>query len=1199
MVKQRRGAGYWYVCLAMLVAGLLMSAGVSAQTFRGTILGTVGDPTGGVISGVSISAKNTATGLTRTTLTSDDGSYSIPELPIGTYDVTASKTGFQTAVATGVSVEIARDRHVEFTLKPGNVNQRVEVTEEAQAAVETTNNNLGISFQNKEIVDLPVNGRDIDKLYIMTPGVTGDPSGSGGSPGSYGQFSANGNRDRANNFLLDGTDMNDSFRNLPAINQGAVFAIPGTVLPVESIAEVRVLTNYDAEYGRSSGSVVNIVTKSGTNDIHGSVFEYFRNSVLNARNFFDTEGPKDAFRNNQFGGAVGGPLIKNRTFFYLSYEGQREGLGLTSLNVVPTLADYQTAVTNLGGNAAACTTTVIACINGQPAGVINPVTSNLYNFCNTKGGCSGGTSPWPAANLSTPVNGFNNVSSDPSKNDVNSVIAKIDHAFNSSNSITGRYFYGRSDQSLPLGTGGGNNIPNTNTESPTNVNLVSVSFTSVLSPTKFNEARFGFNRFSEGFFPQDAGLFGNPNTSIGLNTCLGLLVGDSFANCGAASLASASPNDYGLPQMTFGSGLSGLGSSRFSNPRHRIDRNYQFVDNFSWKHGKNDVKFGGEYRHTSVDSFQDLNFRGRLKFDDLTGFLGGNVVGGAINYGTTQRYTHQDSMGFFIQDSYQLSPHITVNAGLRWDYYGVIREGGGAISSYDPAVGLVAMNQPYKPDYNNFAPRLSVAWDPTGKGKTVVRAGVAMFYDTFSFDYFLAQLYENTNNLGPAYNPIGGNPVLQGFVSGTPLAVNVPVFDNTAAALGVDTSDASTVGKLVTPYVYNISLNVQHELGWNTVLQVGYVGTYGRKLQRILDVNQPSNAAVTAFDNTCVDFSLGVSNPTGLPISNCLLGNTVPRNFNNIGNAFPQLPGQDNNAAIMSPFAPQTPFYLQKLQTSARSQYHSLQVQLTQRNWHGLTQQIDYTWSHSLDDASDGQDFVPHVGQPNDSTDPHNSNYGPSNFDVRNHFVWSATYAFPKISSWGRWGEGFRVSSVVTLMSGHPWELVNALDDYDGSGEFFGRPDMVGKPVYNSGNPFQYLNLTSFAVQCTLDGTGAFASNCLSGTRHFGSEGRNALIGPAFRQWDFAFIKDTKLTENLTLQLRMDAFNLLNHPNFSNPLLPSFFADISGFATPDPATGRFTGFTAGQTPFFPIVATIDSGIGNPILGSGGPRSFQFAAKLIF
>jgi len=1224
MLRRQRRSWYFQVCVAVAVAaGLAVCLPAAAQTFRGSIIGTVSDPAGAVIAGATVTAKNTATGLVRTTQTSSDGTYSIPELTVGNYQVTATKPGFQTAVADGVSVEVARERHVDFTLKPGNVSQRVVVTEEAGTPIETTNNNLGIQFESRDIVDLPINGRDIDKLYIMSPGVTGDPSGAGGSPGSYGQFSANGNRDRANNFLLDGTDMNDSYRNLPAINQGGVFAIPATILPIESISEVRVLTNFDAEYGRSSGSVVNIVTKSGTNDIHGSVFEYFRNSVLNARNFFDTTGPKDAFRNNQFGGAIGGPIVKNKTFFYGSYEGQREGLGLTSLNTVPALADYQAAIANIkltnpAANPALCApgATVFGCVSGQPAGVIDPVILNYYNLCNTKRGCSGGNSPWPVANLATTPAGFNNVSSDTSHNDVDSVILKVDHSLNSANTLTGRYFYGRSNQSLPLGTGGGNNIPNTNTVSPTNVNLASVSLVSVVSPTQTNEARFGFNRFHEGFFSQSAGLIGNPETSLGLNTCLGdvanTIKGTTFANCGAAALATANPQDYGLPSLSI-SGFSSLGSSSFANPRDRIDRNYQFVDNFSWKFAKNDVKMGFEERHTSVDSLQDLSFRGSLSFgattmsSPLANFLEGNVTGGSINYGVTNRYTHQDSLAFFIQDSWQILPRLTVNAGIRWDYYGVIGEGSDNISSYNPATGLAPMNQPYKPDWNNFGPRVSLAWDPFGKGKTVVRAGAAIFYDSFSFDYFTGQLYENTSNLGPAYNPVGADPILRGAVNVTPtvacpnaptLQAGCPVFATSAAALGANTTGASTVGPLQTPYVDTFTLNLQQELGANTVLQVGYVGTQGRKLQRIVDQNQPSLAAINAFDATCAG---GLGIPLTVEVTNCG-GTTLPRNFNNLGNGFVTLPGQNNNAAVLSALAPQTPFYLQQLQTSARSNYNALQVTLTQRNWHGITQQINYTWSHTLDDASDGQDYVPHAGQPNDSTNPHFSNYGPSNVDVRNHFIWTLEYAFPKAHGLGRLGEGWIVSSVVTVQSGHPWELVNTVDDYDGSGEFFGRPDLVGKPVYNFSNPAEFLNVNVFAAQCTLSGLGAgapdkfgnLAADCLSGTRHFGTEGRNALIGPAFRQWDFSIIKNTKITERISLQLRADAYNLLNHPNFSNPLLPSFFDALPGSpnGTAGPTLGRFSGF-------FPIVATIDSGIGNPVLAGGGPRSIQFAAKLTF
>jgi hypothetical protein len=514
----------------------------------------------------------------------------------------------------------------------------------------------------------------------------------------------------------------------------------------------------------------------------------------------------------------------------------------------------------------------------------------------------------------------------------------------------------------------------------------------------------------------------------------------------------------------------------------------------------------------------------------------------------------------------------------------------------------VRKGQPYPNDLNNFAPRLSLAWDPFGKGKTVVRAGLGVYYDSFPFDYLTGQAYISAHNLGPAYNPVAPNPIFQGLPSPQILAAGQPIFDNTlltppvapctmTGTLNCDTLDVSTVGRLRTPYIYNFSLNVQQELTRNTVLQVGFLGTQGRKLPRLVDLNQPSPAAITAFDATCVG-GLGIS------LTNCALGTMVPPNFNNTAPFL--LPGQNDSAANISDLVPQTPRYLQQLQTTARSAYNSMFVSLVQRDWHGITQQITYTWSHSIDDASDGVDFVPHAAQPNDSTSPHNSGLGNSNFDIRNHFVWTFNYALPKAHSLGRLGEGWSITSTATLMTGFPVELVNTADNYDGSGEFFGRPDVVGPVHYNFDNPSQYLAVNAFAVPCTLDGTGTAAVNCLSGSRHFGKLGRNALISPPFRQWDLSLIKNTKLTERFTLQLRADFYNILNHPNFANPLLPSFISDLSGYTVCQAAGAgcpRGGQFAAGQ--FLPITATVDTGNGNPILGSGGPRSIQFAFKIIF
>ena len=1171
---RRRSLQFALVCATLFIS-FLGATTSQAQTFRGTILGTVTDSTGAALVGATVTVHNVDTGVDRITETTTDGGYLMPELPVGSYDVTVEMKGFQKTTTTGVAVTVAGERRVDASLKPGATSQSITVLGDTLPTVETASDTLGGTFENKQVEELPINGRDYTKLLIMVPGTAGEPNGGGDSPGSYGLFSADGSRGRSNNYLLDGTDMNDGYRNLPAINQGGVFGVPGTILPEDSIQELNVLTNFEAEYGRNSGAVVSIVTKSGTNELHGSVFEDFRNAVLNARNFFNFTGqPKDAFRNNQFGGSVGGPIIKNKTFFYASYEGQREGMAITSINTVPTLndptntggTDYAQAIASLGGNPGLCTSTVIACIDGQPAGVINPVILKLYDLCNSNGHCSGGTNVWPTTTFAA----------GPATNNLDSALIKIDHSLNTNNQLSGRYFFGNSHQSFPLGVGGGNNLPNTNTNAPIRTQLVSISWVRTVSAEKVNEARFGWNRYRNGFFPQDAPIFGDPNVSLGLNT-LDLQAPNT-----------ANPRDFGLPTIKVG-GLASLGSSAFSNPRNRVDSNWQFIDNFSWKLNRHDLKFGYEFRRTTVNSFNDLVERGELSFNGLAEFLEGGLGGGNTNVGNTSRNAHQNSHGLYIQDGIHVNSRLTVNLGLRWDYYGVIGADGNQLSVYDPAVGLVQKGQLYPKDLNNFGPRVSAAYDLFGKGKTIIRAGAGVFYDGFSQDFFTGQLAFNTFNTGSAYNAIGPNPIYITFALNPALPVDaggnsiiqpgVPVFDPSSVIAGPtnQTTDAFTVSRnLRTPYVYNYNLNIQQQLARNTVLQVGYVGSLGRKLFFFRDINQPTQAEITASDLAC----------------NCI--SSVPRPF--------------DTAAPLSPLAPNQPFYVNEVETGANSSYNSLQVSLTQRNWHRFNNQVSYTWSHSIDTASDGQDFVPNASQPNDSTNP-SSNKGPSNFDVRNRFVMSSVYDFPKIDRLKKFGEGWSFSGILTLMSGHPFNLnYNFEGNFDGSGEGFGRPDIAAPIHYNRSNPAAFLDLSSFAVPCTLNPNPPVgpppppplnsAGNCVPGTRHFGNEGRNSLLGPDYRNLDFAISKMTSLSERFKLEFRADFYNIANHPNFASPLLPAFFADagrngISTGVAPDVLPlGRSNGF-------FPLTATSDVGLGNPILGGGGPRSIQFAVKLLF
>ena len=330
---RRFSTGAVIACAILLV--ILSATSSWAQTFRGSILGTVTDSTGAAVSNATVTIHNVATGIDRITQTNVDGSYLVPELQIGTYTVTVELNGFQKSVTTGVTVDVASEKRIDAVLKPGAVTNTVTVAGEDLPQIDTTGDTLGGVLTQETVKDLPINGRDYTKLIYLTPGVAGSPDQITDSPGSYGVFSVNGARGRSNNFLLDGTDMNDGYRNDPAINEAGVFGTPATILPIDAVSELNVLSNYEPEYGRNAGGVINIVTNSGSNAFHGTGFDYFRNDALDARNYFDPVGTEKApFHNNQFGGAIGGPIVRDKTFFFFDYEGQRERVGTVSLACV-------------------------------------------------------------------------------------------------------------------------------------------------------------------------------------------------------------------------------------------------------------------------------------------------------------------------------------------------------------------------------------------------------------------------------------------------------------------------------------------------------------------------------------------------------------------------------------------------------------------------------------------------------------------------------------------------------------------------------------------------------------------------------------------------------------------------------------------------------------------------------------------------
>jgi hypothetical protein len=1105
---------------------LVCSTLVSAQSTGGRILGRVADTSGAVLTKVKVTLTHEATGTSASTTTNDSGDYSFPQVSVGVYRMEFDLAGFKKNLQRSVNVDLNQVVTVNSILQIGEARETVEVTSEAPL-VDTTSTQLGAVMDAHQVSNLPLNSRDTYQLLQLQPGV----QGVGGSDLFYGSntagaVSVNGGRGRSNNFNVNGGDSNDLFVNAPAVQPTP-----------DSIAEFRVLSNtFDAEYGRNSGAVINVVTKSGTNGWHGSFYEFLRNQMFNSRGYFDPRRPDD--KQNQFGGTFGGPIIKDRTFFYVDYEGQRESGAQSGTSCVPDPAVITAAEADIAAR-------------GE---TLNSVTQALL-----------ARHPWPTPNLSAGVSDTSgctaaNLSlSTLFKNRVDSMIAKVDHNFNSNNLLTGRYYFGDSDQSFPFAQLAGGLLPGFNTITPTRVQLVSLSYVKVMG-TSLNEARLGWNRFVEGFFPQDHSF--NPS-SIGLDTGV------------------TSPFDFGLPKISVG-GFSVIGATN-SVPRSRVDSNWHFIDNYGWKSGRHDFKVGYEFRRTTIQLIQDNTFRGRLSFGSipdpnggpdllppLEAFLEGMPSGGKETQGNSKRHSFENNHGFYFQDSFRWTPRLTVNYGMRWDYFGVVGEKSHLFYQLDPtsASDLSPTNQLYNKDYNNFAPRIGLAYDVNGKGRTVVRAGWGLFYDAFAQDIFLGHApYNCAFCPGPAYTGTGPSPISSAGPT-TPIVANVPIFSGFTGLSDYFGTDRN----IRTPYTQNFNLNLQQQFG-KAVVQVGYVGARGTKLFRFRDINQPTQAQITAYDTSAAQCIGGI-----VVLPNCpIAGFDGPdnTNFNVPRTAYPAL------------------FYVNREESSASSTYHSFQTSLRTNNWRGITSAVNFVWSHSVDNASDSEDFIPNAAQPNNSFAP-NLERGNSNFDIRRRFSWNFGYQLPHIDGgMSMLKNGWGIDGVLNSQDGQPFQLnYNFEGDYSGSGEGFDRPDVVGPIRYGSGPTS--VDLSSFQVPCTFGNLTASSSsgdsNCLAGTRHFGNMGRNSLRGPAFKELNFSIFKDTHLTERLVLQFRAEFFNIFNHPNFANPNLPNFITD--------PASNGLDSFGRGVGNLG-LTATGDVGIGNPFLGGGGPRGTQFALKITF
>ena len=1064
--------------IAGVLAVVTFSGVLMAQSYRGSIRGRVVDPHGAFIAGAKIVSKNTGTGQSREAVTGEDGAYVMAEMPAGNYVVTADAAGL-TPAAQNVIVKVGLDATADFDL--ATVQQRKEeiTVTSSTAEVEQSRDVLGEVVDQRLVNQLPLNGRDFGKLVALVPGATVEPSGVAGTQFGFGQFNINGNRDRSNNYTLDGTDNNDPYFNNSALNQVGITGAPATLLPIDAIEEFNLQSQFSAEYGRNSGSVVNIITRSGTNKLHGSGFEFLRNSALDARNYFNTESRKTSFQNNQFGGSLGGPIAKDKTFFFVAYEGQRERVGSDFVLFVPTSAQR--------AKAQAVALAQVDPSSGLPIiTAINPALNSILNF-------------YPASdtgNISSVVR---------DKNDLNNMIAKIDHAISGTEELSGRYAFGQSDQTFPLGNNGGfgkgSRLSQFAQTSPTRVQVISLSLLSTLSSSKINEIRFGYSRYRTSFSSLDGSF---DTSTLGPNFDLGN---------GKTGLPEI---DFSIPQ------LENLGAQGFSVPRGRTSQTFQILDNFTLVKGRNTIKFGGEFRRAAIANFNDNLERGIFSFsgsgldpDPVVDVLANFYLGNAFvlaDTGNTHRTNHNNGMSFFVQDDLRALPNLTINLGIRWEYFGPLSEKNNLLSNLAPdgtlaMVGTDGLNGAYKRDLNNFGPRIGFAWSVTPR--TVVRGGYGIYYDYVPQDLLIANF---TSSAGIATNPIGPQPVY-------PMNFDSSAFNGSSTGVPVLTPITSgpfnifaTPRDFVTPYMQNFNLNAEEKLGSSASFEVGYVGGKGTKLVRLRDANQPDENFI--FPNTA---------------------------FQSIDELAP-ISASNYNAL-------QTTFRLNEL-----------------RGWSGFA---SYTWSKSIDDASDGIDFTAGAAFPQNSNNLA-AEHGPSTFDTRNRLTAGVNYNVPTWHSAKKLGSGWQLNWIVAAQSGRPIPIITS-NDTTGRFYFNQRPNVVpgASPVLSHWNPVSgYLNPLAF-------------SQPDFGT--FGDLGRNSVYGPGYWNLDFSVTKETKINEHMNLQLRAEFFNIFNHPNFALP--------NGSISFPEPGGAPIPAGLISQTP--------DVAQGNPGLGGGGPRVIQLAAKFIF
>jgi len=1078
--------------LVCLLVGLIASSG-NPQQVTGIIRGTVYDPSGATVSAATVTVTQVETGFARTATSGAQGDFTLVELPVGHYRVQAEAKDFQKFLQEGITLEVNQTATVAVRLAIATDTRQIEVVADAPL-IEGTSTNLGKTVGIREIQDLPLNGRHFTQLGLLQPGVAPLTAGlqqAGGSLRDGQAYAVNGQRPESNNFLIDGAD---NFNNV----DGGFVLEP----PVDAIAEFRILTHTaNAEFGHSTGSTTNIVTRGGTNAYHGSLWEFLRNDALDAKSFFAQS--VEPLKRNQYGGTLGGPIHRDKTFFFLFYEGLRERAGETQKVSVPSMNER-------GGDFGEL------CQSGFDSNGIckdrDPVTHQLINqlineFANQ---------PVPFNKLLFPNNpisqnllafypfpndGENTFVSTLNKSTDNDQFgARLDHYLTPRDVLNFRYIFSQGNILDPLSTSGAN-VPGFPVGEEHRAQSFVATETHTFSPAVVGLARLSFlrNRF---LFDEHVNHTTPASLGFGYAPSLEAAIGPPFIQV---------------------AGYASVGDP-ITGPRNTYDSDVDASGSVTWVRGRHELKFGGGYNYDRLNLLQGIASNGFFVFapvpfsNSFASFLFGQPVFFLQGGGDLSRNLRGKAVNLYAQDTHKLSSRLTINYGLRYelpfpyteqkDRQNLWIPGRQSVVFPSAPAGLLYPGDPGVPrglirtDKKAFAPRIGVAWDPTDKGKWLISSAYGIFLDPYY-----------TGEGGPLQDPVSAPPYLQtpqiSFPNfADPFHGSNPFNQTFAEPMTLLVLDA----KLGLPYAQDWNLNIQRSFGSNWLFEIGYIGTKGTKLPRFIE----GNPAVSIPGETTQDNA----NQRRLYSGCTVAPSSPPCTYSSVG----------------------------EISGTANSTYHALQTSLRKRFSQNFSMLGSYTFSKTLDDVSSfnitGSASESTAGENDLAQNPFDlsAEHGRSLFDARHRFVISYQWDLPFFShaqGWqGRVLGGWQVNGITTFQTGTPFTVYDSagVSAQGGAPEISGfpsdRPDLIGDPTKgicpngaHAGTPNCWFNAGAFQ---RLDPNAQIGQ--------FGNAGRNILTGPGIQQWDFSALKNFRFTESKNLQFRAEFFNIFNHANFGVPV---------------------------------------------------------------